>query len=49
MKKHTHYGIYGGQYIAETLMTPIHELETAYEEAKADPAFHAEFAALLKD
>ncbi len=49
MKKQTHYGIYGGQYIAETLMTPIHELETAYEEAKADPAFHAEFAALLKD
>ncbi len=49
MKKQTHYGIYGGQYIAETLMTPIHELETAYEEAKVDPAFHAEFAALLKD
>jgi tryptophan synthase beta chain len=49
MNSKTHYGIYGGQYIAETLMTPIHELETAYEEAKADPAFHAEFAALLKD
>ena len=49
MNSKTHYGIYGGQYIAETLMTPILELEKAYEEAKADPAFHAEFAALLKD
>ena len=49
MNSKTHYGIYGGQYIAETLMTPILELEKAYDEAKADPAFHAEFAALLKD
>jgi tryptophan synthase beta chain len=49
MNSKTHYGIYGGQYIAETLMTPIHELEAAYEDAKVDPAFHAEFAALLKD
>ena len=45
----THYGIYGGQYVAETLMTPLLELERAYEEAKADPAFHAEFAELLRD
>jgi tryptophan synthase beta chain len=49
MNSKTHYGIYGGQYIAETLMTPIHELEAAYEDAKNDPAFHAEFEALLKD
>ena len=49
MKKQTHYGIYGGQYVAETLMTPILELEKAYEEAKRDDAFHAQFAALLKD
>jgi len=49
MKKQTHYGIYGGQYVAETLMTPILELEKAYEEAKRDDAFHVQFAALLKD
>ncbi len=49
MKKQTHYGIYGGQYVAETLMTPILELEKAYDEAKNDPAFQAEFEALLKD
>ena len=30
----THYGPYGGQYIAETLMTPLHELEKAYDEAR---------------
>jgi len=45
----THYGIYGGQYVAETLMAPLKELEKAYEEAKADPAFQAEFHELLRD
>lgn len=44
-----HYGIYGGQYVAETLMTPIHELEAAYEDAKRDPAFQQEFADILKN
>ncbi len=44
-----HYGIYGGQYVAETLMTPINELEAAYEEAKHDPAFHREFEDILKN
>ena len=44
----THYGIYGGQYVAETLMTPLHELEAAYAEARRDPAFKAEFDDLLK-
>ncbi len=43
----THYGIYGGQYVAETLMTPLHELEQAYAEAKRDPAFKAEFNDIL--
>ena len=46
---HGHYGIYGGKYIAETLMTPINELEAAYEEAKRDPAFQAEFEEILRD
>ncbi len=36
------FGIYGGRFVAETLMPLILELEKAYEEAKADPAFHAE-------
>lgn len=45
----THYGIYGGQYVAETLMAPLKELEKAYEEAKADPAFRREFEEILRD
>ena len=44
----THYGIYGGQYVAETLMTPLHELERAYADAKRDPAFAAEFKDILR-
>ena len=44
-----HYGIYGGKYIAETLMTPINELEAAYEDAKRDPVFQQEFADILKN
>ena len=45
----THYGKYGGQYVAETLMAPLRELETAYEAAKADPSFRREFEELLRD
>lgn len=37
-----HFGIYGGQYVAETLMPLILEVQKAYEEAKADPAFQTE-------
>lgn len=48
MKK-GHYGIYGGQYVAETLMKPLNELAEAYEEAIKDPAFLAEFHQILKD
>lgn len=44
-----HYGIYGGQYVAETLMPALHELEEAYRETCRDPAFQQEFAALLRD
>ena len=33
-----HFGIYGGRFVAETLMPLILELEQAYAEAKADPA-----------
>ncbi|QPC42566.1 tryptophan synthase subunit beta [Kaustia mangrovi] len=41
-----HFGIFGGRFVAETLMPLILELEEAYEAAKADPAFHAELASL---
>ena len=41
-----HFGIFGGRFVAETLMPLILQLEKAYAEAKADPAFHAELAHL---
>jgi tryptophan synthase beta chain len=37
-----HFGIYGGRFVAETLMPLILDLERAYNAAKADPAFRAE-------
>jgi len=37
-----HFGIYGGRFVAETLMPLILEVERAYGEAKADPGFRAE-------
>ena len=43
------FGIYGGRFVAETLMPLILELERAYDEAKDDPAFQAELAAWLAD
>ena len=45
----THYGIYGGQYVPETLMPVLREIETAYREALADPGFVAEYESLLRD
>jgi tryptophan synthase beta chain len=42
------FGQFGGQFVPETLMTPIHELEQAYEEAKNDPEFQKELAYYLK-
>jgi tryptophan synthase beta chain len=36
-----HYGKYGGQFVPETLMHPLEELEAAYEATKKDPGFHA--------
>ncbi|MGB0086158.1 MAG: tryptophan synthase subunit beta [Rhodomicrobiaceae bacterium] len=37
-----HFGIYGGRFVAETLMPLILELEEAYKAAKRDPSFQAE-------
>ena len=42
-----HFGIYGGRYVAETLMPLLRQVEEAYETAKADPAFRAEFDNLM--
>ncbi len=39
-----HFGIYGGRFVAETLMPLILAVEQAYTEAKNDPAFHQEIA-----
>ena len=43
-----HFGIFGGRFVAETLMPLILELERAYGEAKADPAFKAEMDSHLR-
>jgi tryptophan synthase beta chain len=43
------FGPYGGRYVPETLMVPLFELERAYELAKKDAAFQAEFQGLLKN
>jgi len=44
-----HFGPYGGQYVPETLMEPLRELEEAYAAAGRDPAFQAELERLLRD
>ena len=43
------FGPYGGRYVPETLMVPLYELERAYELAKADASFQAEFQGLLRN
>ena len=43
------FGAYGGQFVPETLMTPLIELEKAYNEAKQDPTFHEELNYYLKN
>ena len=42
------FGIFGGRFVAETLMPLVLDLEEAYAQAKTDPAFHAEIASLHK-
>ncbi len=43
------FGPYGGRYVPETLMAALEELEHAYAQAQADPAFQAELDSLLRD
>ncbi|WP_027963598.1 tryptophan synthase subunit beta [Halalkalibacillus halophilus] len=45
--KQGQFGVYGGQYVPETLMEAVNELEQAYEEAKNDDAFNKELNHLL--
>jgi len=47
--KSGHFGIYGGSFIAETLMDPVSELQEAYEKYRTDPEFIAEFEWELKN
>src|ERR1700716_3744899 len=44
-----HFGLYGGRFVAETLMPLILELEQAYAAAKNDPRFRKEMDGYLKD
>ncbi len=43
------FGAFGGRFVAETLMPLILELETAWNQARVDPAFRADLDAHLKD
>ena len=44
-----HFGDFGGQFVPETLMVALRELEQVYEDAKKDESFRDELSALLRD
>ena len=44
-----HFGPYGGRYVPETLMQPLHELETEYSRSQQDPEFQRELKYYLKE
>src|SRR2546428_11806925 len=44
-----HFGRFGGRFVPETLMAPLHELERAYRAAGRDPKFQRRLAGLLAD
>ena len=44
-----HFGPYGGMFVPETLMAPLHELTAEYEKARADKSFQSELKLLLED
>ena len=48
-KNNGRFGIHGGQYIPETLMNAVTELESAYNKYKEDPDFNAELSELFND
>ena len=43
------FGPYGGRYVPETLVPALEQLELAYAQARADPAFTAQLDELLRD
>jgi tryptophan synthase beta chain len=43
------FGQYGGQFVPETLMGALAELERAWEQARADPSYREELEGLLRD
>ncbi|MCR5793561.1 MAG: tryptophan synthase subunit beta [Lachnospiraceae bacterium] len=47
--KQGRFGEFGGQYVPETLMTAVHEVEAAYEHYKKDPEFIKELDDLYKN
>src|SRR5436190_23415113 len=44
-----HFGSYGGQFVPETLMHPLEELEAAYVTVQRDPEFHAQLDDLFRN
>ena len=49
MSKIGRFGEFGGQYVPETVMNAVHELEEAYDKYKNDPQFQKELADLYRD
>lgn len=48
MNEKAYYGAYGGQYVAESLMNTLEELDAAFEKAMRDPAFLNDYQYYLK-
>ena len=49
MNKKSYYGDFGGQFVPETIMNALIELETEYEKTIEDKEFRSKFQSLLKD
>ena len=49
MERPGYFGPYGGQYVPETVMAALRQLEQAYEHYRSDPDFQAELAGLYRD
>lgn len=49
MADNRYYGQFGGQYVSESLMNTLKELETAFNDAMNDPEFIKEYMYYLKE
>ncbi|HXT62484.1 MAG TPA: tryptophan synthase subunit beta [Pyrinomonadaceae bacterium] len=47
--EHGHWGEFGGRFVPETLVAPLHDLTNEFTRAKEDPNFWGEFHQLLRD